>query len=77
MWFLILSGIVAFLGGVLFLFFPNTLRNLSVKISQGMNRVFAPIDDKVFKLRIGVGISLLLTSFMIFFVVYYLIKKYG
>ena len=76
MWFIILAGIVAFLGGVLFLFSPKTLQQLSNKVNTTINKMSLPIDDKVYKLRIGVGISLLLVAGMLFFVVYYLTKKY-
>ena len=77
MWFLILSGIVAFLGGVLFLFLPKTLQQLSDRVNSTINKISVPIDDKVYKLRIGVGVSLLLVAGMLFFVVYYLMKKYA
>jgi cytochrome c biogenesis protein CcdA len=76
MWFLILSGIVAFLGGILILFSPNTLRDLNAKVSAGINKMVVSVDEKVYKLRIGVGVSLLLISGTIFFIIYYLIKKY-
>lgn len=77
MWFLILAGIVAFCGGFLFLFSPKTLRQLNAKVNETINRMSVPIDEKVYKLRIGVGISLILVSAMFFFVAYYLTKKYG
>jgi hypothetical protein len=76
MGFLILAGTVALLGGILFLFSPKILRQLSDKVNVTINRLSAPIDEQVYKLRVGVGISLLLASGMIFFVVYYLSKKY-
>ena len=77
MWFLILAGIVALLGGILFLFSPKTLHQLSNKINATMNKIRVPIDEKVYKLRIGVGISLLLAAGLLFFIVYYLAKKYA
>ena len=58
MWFLILAGIVALLGGVLFLFSPKTLHELSSKVNTAINKMSVPIDEKVYKLRTGVGISL-------------------
>ena len=76
MWFLILAGIVALLGGILFLFSPKTLPELSSKINTALNKMSVPIDEKVYKLRVGVGISLLLVSGLLFFVVYYITKKY-
>lgn len=51
--------------------------DLSAKVSASINRVIVPIDEKVYKFRIGVGISLLLVAAMLIFVYYYLIKKYG
>jgi len=77
MWFLILSGFIALCGGLLFLFSPKTLHQLSNKINTAINKLSVPIDEKVYKMRIGVGISLLLVSGMLFFVVYYLTKKYS
>jgi len=77
MWFLILSGIVALLGGILFLFSPKTLHQLSSKINATINKMSVPIDEKVYKLRIGVGISLLLVAGLLFFIAYYLTKKYA
>ena len=77
MWFLILAGIVALLGGILFLFSPKTLHELSSKINTALNKMSVPIDEKVYKLRVGVGISLLLASGLIFFVVYYITKRYS
>ena len=77
MWFLFLSGFVALFGGILFLFSLKTLQKLSNKINSTINKMSVPIDEKVYKLRIGVGVSLLLISGTIFFVAYYLIKKYS
>ena len=77
MFFLILAGTVAFLGGVLFLFSPKTLQQLSSKVNTALNKMSVPIDEKVYKLRIGVGISLLLIAGLLFFVAYYLTKKYA
>ncbi len=77
MWFLILAGIVALLGGILFLFSPKTLVQLSSKINAAINKASIPIDEKVYKLRIGVGISLLLVSGLLFFVAYYITTKYA
>jgi len=77
MWFLILAGIVALCGGLLFLFSPKTLQNLNAKVNATINKISAPIDEKVYNLRTGVGISLVLVAAMLFFVAYYLTKKYG
>lgn len=77
MWFLILAGVVALLGGILFLFSPQALHELSNKVNATINKLSVPIDEKVYKMRLGVGISLLLVAGMLFFVVYYLSKKYA
>ncbi len=77
MWFLILAGLVALLGGMLFLFSPKTLHELSNKINTALNKMSVPIDEKVYKLRVGVGISLLLAAGLIFFVAYYISKRYS
>ncbi|MBU1923953.1 MAG: hypothetical protein KJ710_06850 [Candidatus Omnitrophica bacterium] len=76
MWFLILAGIIALLSGVLFLFSPKTLQQLSSKVNTVINKISVPVDEKLYKLRIGVGISLLLVAGLLFFIVYYLTKKY-
>lgn len=77
MWFLILAGIVALLGGFLFLFSPKTLVELSNKVNATINKASVPIDEKVYKLRFGVGISLVLVSVLLFFVAYYVTIKYA
>jgi len=77
MWFLILAALVALIGGILFLFSPKTLHELSNKINTTMNKMSVPIDEKVYKMRLGVGVSLLLVAGMLFFVAYYLSKKYS
>ena len=77
MWFLILAALVALIGGILFLFSPKTLHELSNKINTTMNKMSVPIDEKVYKMRLGVGVSLLLVAGLLFFVAYYLSKKYA
>lgn len=66
MWFLILSGTVALLGGVLFLFSPKILHKLSNKVNTTINKMSFPIDEKVYKMKTGVGISLLLVAGLLF-----------
>lgn len=73
MLYLVFVGITAFVFGLLFLCSPQTVRDLNDK----GNRMLASFDDMLFKLRIGVGVSLILSSFLCFFVAYYLITKYG
>ena len=76
MWFLILAGTIAFLSGFLFLFSPKTLQQLSSKVNTVINKMSVPIDEKIYKFRIGVGVSLLLIAGLFFFIAYYLTKKY-
>lgn len=73
MLFLIFSGIIALVFGILFLCAPRTLRALSEKT----NRAILLLDEKFFRLRIGIGVSLVLSSVLVLFVAYYLFKKYG
>ena len=73
--YLIFVGIVSLSFGVLILFFPQTLHNLSDKVSRIMNKVVAPIDSEVYRLKVGFGVSLILVSVLAFFVVYFMIKK--
>jgi len=70
--FLFFVGVVSFVVGILFLFFPNTLRSMSNK----MNKVLVALDEKLYNLRVGVGISLLLVSVLAFFTFYYILKMY-
>ena len=76
MWFLIVTGLIALLAGILFLFSPQTLRKINDKVNVKINKVTIPIDEKVYKLNTGVGISLILVAGLLFFFVYYLSKKY-
>jgi hypothetical protein len=76
MFFLILAGVVSLLGGVLFLFFPKILQKLSSKVNTVINKMNIYIDEEAYKLRIGVGVSLLLIASLLFFVAYYLTRKY-
>lgn len=71
--FLIFAGIVSFVFGVLFLFSPQSIRNLSDKA----NKILVHIDKKSYNLRVGIGVSLILVSGLTFFIVYFLVRKYG
>jgi uncharacterized BrkB/YihY/UPF0761 family membrane protein len=75
--FLAFVGIVAFVFGLLLLFFPEAIQSINEKTNKIMSQSFVSIDDKVYRLRIGVGVSLILVSFLMLFTVYYLIKRYG
>jgi uncharacterized BrkB/YihY/UPF0761 family membrane protein len=69
--FLTFVAIIAFIFGLLFLFFPSQLK----KLNDSSNRVFANIDDKLFKYRIGAGISLILVAILCFFITNYIKLK--
>ena len=72
MLFLIFAGTVLLIFGVLFLFSPQTIRNLNHK----MDKVLINFDKKFYDLRVGVGVSLVLVSCLSFFIVYFLIRKF-
>lgn len=76
MWFILLAGVIAFFGGVLFLFSPKFLQQFGNKINTTINKMSVSIDEKAYKMRLGMGVSLLLVSGMLLFVAYYLAKKY-
>ena len=71
--FLTFLGIVVLISGILFLFSPQTIRNLNARISK----TTGSIDEKFYSLRIGVGVSLILISILAFFTVFYLIRRYS
>ncbi len=73
MLFLIFTGVVAFVFGLALLVSLQSVRNFEEKY----NKFIAKVDESVYNQHIGLGISLLLVSLLCFFVVYYLIKKYG
>jgi len=75
--FLIFTGIVSFIFGMLFLFAPDKLREVGIKFNQMINKLTVSIDDKAYKLRTGIGVSLILSSVLILFVAFFLYKKYS
>jgi len=62
-------GILALVLSIFLLFFPRPF----VTLSDFLNRVFVT-DAKAFKYRLGIGISLMLVSFLLFFTAYYLAR---
>jgi len=66
------AGIISLVFGAILLVSPKTLKKLSKKLDQTLVHV----EKKVYNLRVGIGTSLILASIMIFFVVYYLVRKY-
>ena len=72
MLFLIFSGIVSLVFGIMILQNPNKLKDMSKKFDKAVVK----LEEKVYTLKKGIGVSMILASCMIFYVVYYLIKKY-
>ena len=75
--FLVFAWVVSFIFGMLFLFAPEKLRDTSAKFNKAMNKLTVSIDDKAYKLRTGIGVSFILAAFLVFFVAFFLYKKYG
>lgn len=73
MLFLVFTGVLSCVFGVLFIFAPDALKGMSDKV----NKIMLSFDEKFYELRMGVGISLLLVSVMCFFVAYYVYKRYA
>jgi len=66
---LIEIGVLCLVFSILLLFLPFILLNLSVFF----NRIFS-VDKTVLKLRVGIGICLILVSFFLLFNAYILAK---
>lgn len=70
--FLSLVGVISLVFGILFLTTPKMLRSWNSRFSRSFS-----FEERLFQLRIGVGVSLLGVSAFLFFIVYFLFKKYG
>lgn len=66
---LIEIGILCLVFSILLLFLPFVLLSLSAFL----NRIFS-VDETVLKLRVGIGVCLILVSFFLFFIAYVLAK---
>ena len=64
----IISGTVAFVSGIMLVLFPNAL----VKFAEGVNRMVSAIDEMTMRLRVGIGISFILTCACLWFIAYYM-----
>lgn len=64
-WMTILGVIALLIGGML-IASPATL----LKLNEQMNRMVTRLDEQVVKYRVGVGISLVLAAFFLFFYAY-------
>jgi len=68
MQFLIFSGTVAFISGIMFILSPNVLLNITERLSK----IIANFDNRALKYRLGLGISLILAGACLWFVAYYI-----
>jgi len=75
--YLIFVGVVSSIFGIIFLFYPGFLRRTNKSISSYMSKVLVNFDEKIYNLRVGIGVCCILVSVMAFYTVYYLIKRYG
>jgi len=66
--FFIAVGVVALTVGSLFILAPETLR----KLNEAGTRIAADLDSTAFSHRIGVGLSLVISSLLFFFVAWYI-----
>lgn len=71
MTFFIFMGIISIATGVLLIAMPETLRAINERASSLM----ANFEENLFTYRMGVGISLVITSLLFFFVAYYIYVK--
>ncbi|MEW6075014.1 MAG: hypothetical protein AB1530_01770 [Candidatus Omnitrophota bacterium] len=75
--FLSLAGIVALTFGILLLCVPEMVFAASKKMNKKQDDTFISVDDHVRAFRVGVALSSILVSLVLFFTVYYLIVRYG
>lgn len=73
----IFFGAVSLAAGVLFLFFPETLKKLNDGFSKTVDKAAVSIDNQILRWRVGIGVSCFLLSIVCFFLVYWVIKKHG
>lgn len=66
------AGLISAVFGLMFLFAPNYL----TKIANNVNKVLLDLDSMLYKMRIGIGISLCLVSLLTFFMAYYIVHRY-
>lgn len=68
--FLIISGVIALIFGILLLVSPEGARKISLKVSK----VVSNIDNFIYKYNQGIGLSLVFSGLTLLFVAYYLYK---
>jgi len=74
MGFLIFSGILGLIFGILLLAIPGKLKKLEVKVNAFINRIIGDADSFIFKYNQGIGICFLMSGLTLLFVAYYLSK---
>ena len=75
--FIIFSGVVALISGCLLLWAPKVLKSWNDRFVRRIAMEGSvSIDDIIYALRTGFGISLIFISILLFFVGYYLIERY-
>ena len=74
-WYLVFSGAVSLLGGVLFLCSKDKIAKLSEEIQKALNKRVETVDPFFVKNNVGTGISLLAISIYLFFIAYYVYIK--
>jgi hypothetical protein len=67
----ILIGVMALTVGFMFVFFPGGLRSINEKSVK----IITNIDACIFRYHIGVGLALIISSFLFFFLAYYINQK--
>ena len=70
MGFLLFSGILALIFGILLLAAPEKLKRLNNRA----NRLITDLDNLIYRYKQGMGICFLLSGMTLLFVVYYLYK---
>ena len=74
---LIFFGVTCLVSGILLLFFPKRLGQMSNSFTQAFNKISFSIDIMVIRFHAGVGIASILVSVTCFFLVYWILRKHG
>ena len=73
--YLVFSGVVAFLGGILFLIGKDKIAKASENMQKMMSKRVETVDPFFIKNNVGTGVSLLAISVYLFFIAYYIYHK--
>ncbi len=73
--YLVFSGIIALLGGLLFLLGKDKIAKASEKMQKMMSRRVETVDPFFVENNVGTGVSLLAISVYLFFIAYYIYQK--